>query len=98
MKVKTLVTVVASSLLAASFAYAASSTPNTKLVDDATSSQPSATDSMQNPGAMDNTATNSMPTTPSDTTNNGASDSSTNPGSDESTPDTATGDAGDGDY
>ena len=95
MKVKMLVALVASGLLAASLAYAAPSTLNTQLADDATSSQPPANDASQNVGAMDNnTAVNpgaatdtNMPSAATGDANNA------NSGSDEDTQDTASGDS-----
>lgn len=96
MKVKTLVAMGVSSLLAVSIAYATPSALNTQFVDDATSTQPAPNDTMANPGAMDssNAANPGAATGDTNNTPGGTGDSSNaNPGSDEDTQDTATGDS-----
>ncbi|GEM_PF-4884382 len=96
MKVKTLVAMGVSSLLAVSIAYATPSALNTQLVDDATGTQPATNDINANPGAMDSNSAANPGAASTDTNNmpSGTGDASNaNPGSDEDTQDTATGDS-----
>lgn len=97
MKVKTLVAMVVSSMLAVSFSYAVTPLPNAQLVtDDATSSQTPTNDATTNPGAMDGGNAGNPTATPSDsdTSTSGTSDSSSpGTGGDEESQDQATGDS-----
>ncbi len=97
MKVKTLVAMGVSSLLAVSIAYATPSALNAQFVDDATGSTPPAINDVNaNPGAMDSNNSAANPgAAPSDANmSNGNGDTSNaTAGSDEDTQDTATGDS-----
>lgn len=93
MKVKTLVAMGVSSLLAVSIAHAAPAI-NTQFVDDATSTQPATTDATSNPGAMDSSTNATNPGAASTDPNAMPNDNAnSNPGGDEDTQDTATGDS-----
>lgn len=94
MKVKTLVALAASSLLAVSFAHAAPAALNTQLVDDATSTQSTTPNEMNtNVGTMDSNNT-ANPGAATSTDGNPMNDQgATTTNSDEDTQDTATGDS-----
>ncbi len=94
MKVKTLVALAASGLLAVSFAHAAPAALNTQLVDDATGTQSAAPNDMNaNVGTMDSNSAGNPGAASSADGNPMGDQNVADAGNDENTQDTATGDS-----